>query len=328
MRRSTGSSSRRCTNGACMAEQRVLVTCRQMQGCMDAFEDRFADRGIEVVMPEVVQQPSEDELIEILGEFDGMIAGDDPLTARVLENAGRLSAISKWGVGTDGIDKEAAERLGITVTNTPGVFGGEVADLAIGYIVMLARQLHRIDESVKSGGWLKVEGKSLAGASVGIVGLGDIGLAIVERAKGFSMRTRGSDPSPEACAAAEARGTEAVEFDQLLPSTDFLVLCCPLTESNRHIVSDAALGAMPEGGFVINVARGPLVDETALARSLKSGHTAGAALDVFEEEPLPAASPLRRFPQCVFGSHNGSNTTESNLRASAKAVDNLLEILP
>ena len=196
-----------------MSAPRVLITCPQMQNSIDEFRDRFDDRGIEIELPEVVQQPSEDELIAIIGEFDGMIAGDDPLTARVLEHAARMRIISKWGVGTDGIDREAAQANGITVTNTPGVFGDDVADVTAGYLVMLARQLHRIDASVRDGRWFKPEGIRLSGRTLGIAGFGHIGQAVAQpwprlrdaacRARrdpgcrGSGPRARGRDARPE-----------------------------------------------------------------------------------------------------------------------------------
>jgi D-3-phosphoglycerate dehydrogenase len=153
---------------------KVLITCRQMQNVVDEFADRFDAAGIEVVQPPVAgQQPDEEELAELIRGVDGMIAGDDPLSAAVLEHADRLRVISKWGVGTDGIDIEAAKARGIVVTRTPNVFGEEVADVAIGYMVMLARQLHRLHASVVGGGWHKHEGMSLNGKTLGIVGLGD-----------------------------------------------------------------------------------------------------------------------------------------------------------
>jgi D-3-phosphoglycerate dehydrogenase len=303
---------------------RVLITCRQMQNCFDEFRARFDDAGIEYVLPEVVQQPTEQELIDIIGGFDGMIAGDDPLTARVLEHAGRMQIISKWGIGVDGIDRGAADELGIKVTNTPGVFGDDVADVAMGYVVMLARQLHRLDASVRDGGWLKVEGTSLAGKTLGVIGFGSIGQALARRGLGFGMRVLAHDVSPQVVPIAEAAGVGLEDLDSLLPEAHFVVLCTPLTADNRHMIDAASIARMRRGSYLVNVARGPLVHEEALAEALASGHVAAAALDVFEEEPLPAESPLRAFPQCVFGTHNGSNTTEGVLRASALAVDNLL----
>ena len=302
---------------------RVLITCGQMQNCYDEFRPAFEERAIEVVLPPVVQRPSEDELIALIGGFDGMIAGDDPLSARVLEHARRMRIISKWGVGTDGIDREAARQAGIRVTNTPAVFGDEVADVALAYVVILARQLHRLHASIASGGWFKHEGRSLAGRTLGIAGFGSIGQAVGRRAAGFGLQVIAHDVTDVARHAAAGLGIELVERDELFARSDFLVLCCPLTAETRHLVNERTLGLMAPASYVVNVARGPLVDEAALAAALASGHVAAAALDVFEQEPLPQSSPLRAFEQCVFGSHNGSNTREAVLRASALAVDNL-----
>lgn len=308
-----------------MSGERVLITCRQMQNCVDEFSAKLSARRLELVLPEIVQQPSEDDLIEMIGGFDGMIAGDDPLTARVLDHADRMRIISKWGVGIDGIDIGAAEARGIKVLNTPGVFGDEVADVALGYAVMLARQLHRIDASVKAGGWFKYEGVSLADKVLGVGGFGTIGQAVGRRARGFGMRVVGHDLSDTAFAAADELGISMLSRDELFRQSDFLVLCSPLTPETRHMASTRTLALMPRESFLINVGRGALVDEIALIGALETGHLAAAALDVFEEEPLPTRSALRRFDQCVFGSHNASNTREGVLRASARAVENLLE---
>jgi len=308
-----------------MSGERVLITCRQMQNCIEDFLPALHEHEFELVLPDVVQQLSEDELIAIIGGFDGMIAGDDPLSARVLEHATRMRVISKWGIGIDGIDIQAAEALGITVVNTPGVFGGEVADVALGYVVMLARQLHRIDASVRAGGWFKHEGVSLADKVLGVAGLGNIGQAVARRGHGFEMRVVAYDVSDSARDAGESLGIEMLDRDDVFRQSDFLVLCAPLTDGTRHMVGDHTLALMRAGSYVVNVGRGPLVDEPALARALQSGHLAAAALDVFEVEPLPEGSPLRAFEQCVFGSHNSSNTHEGVIRASARAVANLID---
>jgi D-3-phosphoglycerate dehydrogenase len=302
---------------------RVLITCGQMQNCYDEFRAAFEERAIDVVLPPVVQRPSEDELIRLIGGFDGMIAGDDPLTARVLEHARRLRIISKWGVGTDGIDHEAARLAGIRVTNTPAVFGEEVADVALAYVVILARQLHRLHESITTGGWFKHEGRSLAGKTLGIAGFGSIGQAVCRRATGFGLEVVAHDVTDVARHTAAGLGIELVGRDELFARSDFLVLCCPLSAETRHLVDARTLALMAPASYIVNVARGPLVDEAALAGALASGQLAAAALDVFEQEPLPQSSPLRGFDQCVFGTHNGSNTREAVLRASARAVDNL-----
>jgi D-3-phosphoglycerate dehydrogenase / 2-oxoglutarate reductase len=302
----------------------VLITCRQMQNCIDQFLPVLKSHDLELSMPDVVQQPTEDELIDMIGDFDGMIAGDDPLTSRVLDHAARMRIISKWGVGTDGIDVAAAQERGIVVTNTPGVFGDEVADVAIGYVVMLARQLHRIDASVRTGGWFKHEGLSLADKVLGVAGFGSIGQAVARRGWGFGMQPLIHDVSPDACRRAKELEVESVSRDELFSRSDFLVLCSPSTPETWHMVDASTLALMAPGSFLVNVARGALVDEPALVDALASGHLAAAALDVFEHEPLALDSPLRQFEQCVFGSHNSSNTREGVLRASGRAVENLL----
>ena len=307
-----------------MTGRRVLVSCVQMQRELHHYEAEFAARDIELVVPDVVQQLSEDELLKIMPEIDGVIVGDDLFTARVLEAAPRLKILSKWGIGTDCIDKEAAARLDITVTNTPGVFGDEVADVATCFVLMLARGLHRVDAAVRAGTWLKVEGESLRGKVMGVVGLGSIGRAVAVRGAALGMDVVGSDPSDASLAAAAGIGVRTTTFDDVVATADYLVICTPLTEQTRHLVDAKVLAAMKPGSKLVNVARGPIVDEPALVVALQSGHLSGAALDVFEVEPLPADSPLLQMPQVVLGAHNGSNAREAVERTSRLAVENLL----
>src|SRR5580704_9175044 len=232
-----------------MSGERVLITCRQMQNCIDEFRPRLSECDLELVLPEVVQQPSEEDLIAIIGGFDGMIAGDDPLSARVLRHAKRMRIIAKWGVGIDGIDLDAAGSLGISVVNTPGVFGGEVADVAMGYVTMLARQLHRIDASVRAGGWFKHEGRSLAGMALGVAGFGSFGQAIASRGKGFDMRVTAHDIAPAAHTVAEEMGVGMLGLDDLFRESDFLVLSSPLTPETRHMVNARTLALMRPASF-------------------------------------------------------------------------------
>jgi D-3-phosphoglycerate dehydrogenase len=309
-----------------MSDLAVLVTCPPMQRTEADWKGRFAALGIEVRLPPVVQQLSPEELVALLPEVDGMIAGDDQLTAEVLDRAGqRLRVISKWGIGLDGIDLAAAERLGIRVTNTPDTFGEEVADVAIGYLILLARQLHRIDRSVRGGEWAKPQGVSLAGRTLGIVGLGSIGRAVARRGLAMGMRVIGHEILPSSAEHATALGVEVLDLETVIADADVISLHCPLTEQNRHMINGARLGQMRPGAFLINTARGPLIDETALIEALRSGRLAGAALDVFEEEPLPSASPLAELEQVILGSHNASNTREAVARVNALAIDNVLK---
>jgi len=308
-----------------MTTARVLITCPQLQNSIDEYRTSLSRQGIEILLPPVVQQLSEAELIELLPGVDGIIVGDDPLTSKVLARADRLKVISKWGVGIDNIDLRAAAQAGIRVTNTPGMFGDEVADVVIGYLILLARQLHRIDERVRSGEWAKIEGISLAGRKLGIVGLGAIGQAVAQRAIAMGMDLIGSEIVETNAATASRIGVRITERAELLREADVVSLNCPLTEDNHHMIDADALLTMKRGAWIINTARGPLIDEDALVDALRTGQIGAASLDVFEIEPLPMDSPLRRFDNVILGAHNSSNTAGAVRRTSLRAIENLLQ---
>ncbi len=306
---------------------RVLITCPQLQRMIDRYEKVFAEHQIDVELPSLVQALSEDELVEIIGSFDGVIAGDDEFSAAVLERAKKLKVLVKWGVGVDAIDLEAARRLGIPVFNTPGAFAQEVADVVLGYMILLSRQLHRLDRDVRSGGWPKISGVSLQQKTLGIVGLGSIGLAVAQRGAALGMRLVGCDVAPIPNPVSDELGLRVVTLDEVLAVADFLSLNCNLTTENRHLLGKREFERMKPGMFLINTARGGLIDEGALADALGVGTVAGAALDVFEQEPLHGESPLRGFQNCIFGSHNASNTAEAAARVNATAIEILVREL-
>jgi len=306
---------------------RVLVTCPQFQRMIDRYEKVFAEHQIDVELPSLLQALSEDELVEIIGSFDGVIAGDDEFSAAVLERAEKLKVLVKWGVGVDAIDLEAARRLGIHVFNTPGAFAQEVADVVLGYMILLARQLHRSDREVRSGGWPKISGVSLQQKMLGIIGLGSIGRAVAKRGAALGMRLIGCDVAPIPNPVSDELGLRVATLDEVLGAADFLSLNCNLTAENRHLLGKREFERMKPGMFLINTARGRLIDEGALADALGVGTVAGAALDVFEEEPLPGESPLRCFQNCIFGSHNASNTAEAAARVNATAIEILVREL-
>ncbi len=307
---------------------RVLVTCPPMLGMIEEFIPMAAADGMELVPAEVTQTLTEGELIARIGEYDGWIIGDDPASRAVVEagRAGRLRAAVKWGVGVDNVDFDAFREFGVPVTNTPLMFGAEVADVAVAYVVGLARQLFFIDREVRAhGAWPKPTGVSLSGKNVGLIGLGDTGCSIAERLMAMEMTITGYDPA--VADDAQVPSIRRAEWPHELPNMDFLVFACALTPVSRGMLDADALSSCRRGVFVVNVSRGPIIDESALAEALESGRVRGAALEVFEEEPLPALSPLRDFPQCVFGTHNGSNTEEAVRRASADALGNLRSFL-
>jgi D-3-phosphoglycerate dehydrogenase len=306
---------------------RVLVTCAQMQAELPTHRARLAAAGYDVVAPPLVgQQFSAAELTAMMAGVVGIIAGDDELSRSFFEGSPDLKVLIRWGIGMDSVDHAAAAEHNVVVRNTPGVFGGEVADSALTYMLLLARRHHAVDREVREGGWPKVEGVSLSGSTVGLVGLGDIGRAVVDRARGFGMDVRAFDPYVRPDLVPDGVGLDA-ELHDLLAASRFVVLTCPLTADTFHLIDAGALKAMRSDAYLVNVARGPVVDEAALVAALESGAIAGAGLDVFEIEPLPGGSRLRELDDVIVGAHNGSNTREGVARASARAVDILLDEL-
>ena len=306
---------------------KLVVTCAQMARDIDALRPRLDELGFDVSCPDVVQELVGDELVNAVGDATAVIAGDDRFTADVMDRCSNLRVISKWGVGVDGIDQEAAAERGIAVTNTPNAFDDEVADVTIGYVILLARQLHTIDHEVRRGGWPKPVGRSLAGRTLGIVGLGGIGRAVARRGLTMGVTVVGTDPSAGARQLAADLGVETLEVNELLARVDVLTLNCPLTPDTFHLLNADRFAHLPPGTHLVNTARGPVVDEAALVTALRDGTVAAAALDVFEQEPLPEDHPLRDFDQVVFGSHNASNTAEAGMRTHWRALDNVVQAL-
>jgi len=308
---------------------RILVTAPPMLLSLESCQERFQQENLEIVAPNVVQQLSEAELCEQIADFDGVIAGDDPFTAKVLETGcqGRLKVVAKWGIGVDGIDLKAAKRLGLYTSNTPNVFGNEVADVALGYTILIARQLHKIDTAVRQGEWLKIQGTSLAGKTAGIIGVGSIGQGIARRYQVLGLNLLGYDVRPIDPNFCKETGLKQVDLEELFATSDCIVLCCNLTAENHHLLNEKAFKAMKDGVWVINVARGGLISEKALISALEQGKVGAVALDVFESEPLSRDNPLTQFEQVICGSHNSSNTLEAVLRVNQKAIDNLVRDL-
>ena len=231
---------------------------------------------------------------------------------------GCLKAAVKWGIGVDNVDFKACKSLGIPIINTPGMFGKEVADIAVGYVIALARHTVEIDRGVRTGIWPKPRGLSLAGRTVAVVGYGDIGRNTARRLLAADMRVIAYDPYIDVDSLEE--GVSLATWPKQIEEADFVVVNCALTSSSHHMLNADAFEAMKPGVRIINVGRGPVIDEKALIAALSSAKVHSAALDVFEEEPLPSESPIRKHPHCILGSHNASNTIDGVERTSLKAI--------
>jgi len=308
-----------------MSTPLILVTCRQMQVELPHHRARLESLGYEVIALDLGdrQQFTAEELLRYSQRLVGIIAGDDELSRDFFAGSSQLKTVIRWGIGMDSVDLDAARQFGVNVRNTPGVFANEVADAAFGYILNLARGFVGVDAAVRRGEWPKYEGVTLAGNRLGIVGIGAIGREIARRAAGFNMEVAAFDPFVESAPVA----VSMVDLNALLSTSRFIVLACPLTSETFHLIDAGRLALVRADSYLINVARGPVVRETDLIDALKTGRLRGAALDVFETEPLPMASELRSLPGVVLGAHNASNTRDGVARASRKAVDFLLEEL-
>jgi len=298
-----------------------------MLGMKEQFIPKFEEKGIQVDTPEVVQTLSVEELVKLVPNYDGWIIGDDPATREVFEAGknGNLKAAVKWGIGVDNVDFAACEDLGIPIINTPNMFGAEVADVAVGYVIGLARETFLIDREIRDGKWPKNRGISLSGKKVGLIGYGDIGSNTGKRLLAANMELIAYDPGMTGSDNNER--VSYAEWPKRAEECDFLVFTCSLNDSNRHMLNADVLTQCKEGVRIVNVARGPLIQEEALVEALEKGKVHSAALDVFEEEPLPMSSPLRNMPLCIFGSHNGSNTSDAVAKTNDRAIAELFSRL-
>lgn len=298
-----------------------------MLGKIDDLRYLFEQKKVDIFCPAMAQTLSEEELVRLVPQFNGWIIGDDPATRRVFEagKKGVLKAAVKWGVGVDNVDFSAANDLAIPITNTPNMFGREVGDMAMSYIIALARETFLIDREVRRGKWPKPNGVSLADKTLGLVGFGDIGKATARRVLAADMKVIAYDPV--ARPSSEAGDVEFAIWPERVEECDFIVLTCSLNKSNRHMLNAGVFTRAKKGVRIVNVARGGLILECDLIDALRNGTVHSAALDVFETEPLPMSSPLRQFERCILGSHNGSNTADAVMRTSERAVGLLFEFL-
>lgn len=306
----------------------VLLTAPYMIPFVDRFRPVFAHYGIDLIVPTVHERMSEEELLAYAGQIDGTVCGDDRYTERVIRAClPRLKVISKWGTGVDSIDREAAARLGVQVCNTPNAFTLPVSDSVLAYMLAFARRQPWMDREVKAGRWQKIPGRSLSECTLGVIGVGNVGKAVLRRARPFGMTLLGNDIAPIAPDFVVENKVEMTTLEDLLARADFVSLNADLNPTSRHIINARTLRLMKTGAVLINTARGPLVDEPALVAALQSGQIAGAAMDVFEVEPLPPDSPLLKMDNVMLAPHNSNSSPSAWERVHWNTIRNLLEVL-
>jgi D-3-phosphoglycerate dehydrogenase / 2-oxoglutarate reductase len=304
----------------------VLISAPYLVPRFEQYRPLFESYGLEIILIPSVERMGEEQLLAYAGRFDGAISGDDRYTARVLAAcAPRLKVISKWGTGIDSIDLEAATNLGIKVYRTPNAFTLPVADTVLGYILAFARRQPWMDRAMKAGCWEKIAGRSLSECVLGVVGVGLIGKAVLRRGRAFGMQLLGNDIIEIDHVFLVENGIEMTSLEDLLSRADFVSLNCDLNPTSYHLINHNTLAMMKRTAILINAARGSIVDERALIAALEGGIIAGAALDVFEVEPLPDDSPLMKMDQVLLAPHNANSSPSAWERVHKNTIRNLLE---
>ncbi len=302
---------------------KVLVTARAFWTSGPEPVELLHSAGCEVVRCEPGPLP-EDELIAQLAGCDAVIASSDPYTERVFAACPQLKVVSRCGVGVDSVDLKAATAAGVAATNTPGAMAEAVADYTFGLLLSLARHIVEGDALIRAGGWGEFPGTLVFGKTIGLVGAGMIGQGVARRAAGFGMRVLAFDPLLQASPSADLPRMEFASLEQLLAESDFVSVHAPNLPETQGMFNAARFAQMKRSAYLINTARGALVNEPDLLDALETGRIAGAALDVYVQEPLPSDHALRRAPRRVLTPHNAFNTFESAETMSRVSVENVL----
>jgi D-3-phosphoglycerate dehydrogenase len=304
----------------------ILFTAPYMIPFLDRFRPVFERYDLELIVPDVRERMEEADLLKYAGQFDGTVCGDDRYTSRVIEAcAPRLKIISKWGTGIDSIDAEACSRYGIKIGRTLNAFTTPVADTVLGYLLAFSRRQPWMDKAMKSGEWDKIPGKALSESMLGVIGVGNIGKAVTRHARAFGMQVLGNDIVDIDHVFISETGIEMTSLEDLLARADFVSLNCDLNPTSRHLMNADTFSLMKPSAVLINTARGPIVHEAALIEALQAGRLAGAALDVFEMEPLPPDSPLMQMDNVLLAPHNANSSPAAWERVHWNTIRNLLD---
>lgn len=308
-----------------MTGPRVLITLPYLQPG-DEVDRSLQQDGAETIFSPWHGKRTEDEMIDILKDVDAVIAFLDPFTAGVIRSAGKLKVISRSGVGYDNVDVEEATARGIAVCNTPGLNSRAVAEFTIATMLNFSRKIPENLAEMRKGSWNRYQGKDLSDFTLGIAGTGSIGKQVARLAKAFDMRILAWDAVQDE-AFAEQYGVAYVGLEQLLRESDFVTLHLLLNEGTQHLINEKTLALMKPTAYLINTARGGLVDTAALAQALEEKRIAGAALDAFEQEPLEADSPLRELSNAYLTAHVAGVTSSARKPMAVMAAESAMKVL-
>ena len=309
-----------------MAKYKVLVTAPPILPNIEEYRPLCLEVGIDLLTPNinVVESLNQDQLIENLKDIDAILCGDDELNVNVLKNANKLKVISKWGTGIDSIDVDSAKKLGIKVFRVKDVFGSPLSDTVLSYMLIFSRKILEKDLVVREKDWRKIPSFTLVERSIGIVGLGHVGKEIARKSYALGMKVFFTD-----IVDINLKGNEkkyiATDLKRLLSSCDFVSLHCDLNETSYHLIGRKEFKLMKEDSIIINTARGSIINEKELVNALKKNIIGGAALDVFEKEPLPNNSQLRKFKNVFLSPHNSNASPETFKKVDNQAIRNIFK---
>lgn len=304
---------------------KILITPRSFASFSDKPLKMLTERDYKIKRNNTGRPYKKEEMLKLIKDVDGIIIGIDELSAEIIEEANELKVISKYGIGLDNIDINMATNKKIIVTSTPTANVDAVADLAFGLILSLARRIPEADKKTKSAKWGKIIGKSVWEKTLGVIGLGKIGRQVVKRAKGFEMNILAFDIVKDK-KFVQKYGIKYVNLEKLLRKSDYITIHIPLNDATRNMISYEELEKMKKDAFLINTSRGGIVDEEALYNALRNNKLRGAALDVYNNEPL-RESPLKELDNVIMTPHIGAYTEEAIENMSIQAAQNLIDVL-
>lgn len=302
--------------------KKVLITAPYMFRPAERVkvEEMLKSYSYDVTFHPVLERMNEEDLLNVISDYHGVICGDDQFNARVLEVATNLKTIVKWGTGIDSIDVAEAKKRGVSVYRSENAFTYPVADTTLSYILAFCRTMMSNDSIMKTGQWDKPQGFSLFEKTVGIVGFGDIGKAVAKRLKAFDCKILVNDIVQISSEVKSEFGVTSVSFEELITHSDFITMHTDLNPTSKYLLNQQSFSKMEKKPFIVNTSRGGVINEAHLVQALKSGLISGAALDVYEVEPLPVDSPLRAMKNTILASHNSNSSPECWMRVHENSI--------
>ena len=306
---------------------KILISAIPLVPIFKKFKKYFDHKKFSIDLKKTDQFLNENELIKIIKDYDGVICGDDEFSEKVLLKAKKLKVISKWGTGINSIDFNFAKKRKIKVCNTPSAFSYSVATMALAMILAYYRKIITNHNLVKKNKWPKITGETLLNKKVGVIGVGNIGKKILQMLRGFETINYGNDLKKINKNFLSKYNVKQVSKDKIFQECDIVVTASDLNKSSYHLINKKSLNKMKKDVLIVNISRGPLIDNIALINFLKKNKNSGACLDVFEKEPLNQKSKFLGLKNCILASHNAFNTSYEVEKTHLNTIKNILKFL-